>query len=663
MVQQRHLIKQQILDLRVGSKIPAVGLQNQLSALYRNQVIPLIDAYCNQLSDPDAILRIDTLDIDLGEIDIQNLEKEFVEKVIIQLPQQLAEKLGSSALTQLTGSIWRSTDKADTETQGHRDTRNTAAISAAPPDLISPSLKYSRPFSQSMGAFPPPPPASDPNQPKSDAKQQTQSSFTASQLELVSYFIQTGRLPWWCDRLSKTELENCCNRLLLDAPVELKTLLLAQLKQEKKMRRIIYQFSDTVLLKFAELFSPASSQPLQQYNHDIRVLYPQVDCFSQIPPTQFRQTLWQGIFLNLSQRQASSLGADAIIRGSLLHVATHFNVNYRSLIQQMPSAVDYLRAEGVSLGSELPSVFAAHPQPRALKMADVSIASARFRVAVDNLVSLLSALKNLNQEHSIRSLLSAKLDPLLGQLNSLRDSSNEPSNSLLPILSVNTLLTEIEALVVELEEEAPRVDPPLTRQIKAVVQSIKPQARSSKIPSPPEPFDDPVDPFSESEEIYIQNAGLILLWPFLTRFFETLNLLQVNQFTEPQANKRAVLLLQYLVDTSTEIPEHLLPLNKLLCGLNLLDPIEASLDITASEQTECNSLLLAVIHHWSALKSTTPAGFRHAFLQRAGILRLYNGYWLLQAERETYDVLLDQLPWSIRVVKLPWTPEMLSVEW
>ena len=100
MVQQRHLIKQQILDLRVGSKIPAVGLQNQLSALYRNQVIPLIDAYCNQLSDPDAILRIDTLDIDLGEIDIQNLEKEFVEKVIIQLPQQLAEKLGSSALTQ-----------------------------------------------------------------------------------------------------------------------------------------------------------------------------------------------------------------------------------------------------------------------------------------------------------------------------------------------------------------------------------------------------------------------------------------------------------------------------------------------------------------------------------------------------------------------------------
>ena len=260
-------------------------------------------------------------------------------------------------------------------------------------------------------------------------------------------------------------------------------------------------------------------------------------------------------------------------------------------------------------------------------------------------------------------MLSAKLDPLLGQLNSLRDSSNEPSNSLLPILSVNTLLTEIEALVVELEEEAPRVDPPLTRQIKAVVQSIKPQARSSKIPSPPEPFDDPVDPFSESEEIYIQNAGLILLWPFLTRFFETLNLLQVNQFTEPQANKRAVLLLQYLVDTSTEIPEHLLPLNKLLCGLNLLDPIEASLDITASEQTECNSLLLAVIHHWSALKSTTPAGFRHAFLQRAGILRLYNGYWLLQAERETYDVLLDQLPWSIRVVKLPWTPEMLSVEW
>ncbi|MEO1401775.1 MAG: contractile injection system tape measure protein [Cyanobacteria bacterium J06635_1] len=40
-----------------------------------------------------------------------------------------------------------------------------------------------------------------------------------------------------------------------------------------------------------------------------------------------------------------------------------------------------------------------------------------------------------------------------------------------------------------------------------------------------------------------------------------------------------------------------------------------------------------------------------------------NDHWLLQIERETYDILLDQLPWSIRVVKLPWMPKLLYVEW
>ena len=266
------------------------------------------------------------------------------------------------------------------------------------------------------------------------------------------------------------------------------------------------------------------------------------------------------------------------------------------------------------------------------------------------------------------------LSPLL--LSLFRDAPSDASES--PFTrSATTLLTEIDSLATELaREETPPAYRPVIDQIQAIVQSIKLQTRSPKPPissavasalpaasAPPAPFKHPVDPFSQSEEIYIQNAGLILFWPFLNRFFETLNLVQANQFIQPQANQRAVLLLQYLVDASTHIPEHLLPLNKLLCGLDLLAPIEAILEITELEQTECDNLLLAVIRHWSALKSTSPDGFRQAFLQRAGMLRRFNDKWLLQVERKTYDVLLDQLPWSVRVVKLPWTPEMLSVEW
>ena len=158
-------------------------------------------------------------------------------------------------------------------------------------------------------------------------------------------------------------------------------------------------------------------------------------------------------------------------------------------------------------------------------------------------------------------------------------------------------------------------------------------------------------------------AVLILLWPFLTRFFETLNLVQDNQFVNPQAAERAVLFLQYLTDTATEIPEHLLPLNKLLCGLDLAEPVPSNLVMSEVERGDCDQLLTAVIQHWSALKNMSIEGFRQSFLRREGILRPHYDNWLLQVEHKTYDILIDQLPWSIRVIKLPGTDQILYSEW
>ena len=137
-----------------------------------------------------------------------------------------------------------------------------------------------------------------------------------------------------------------------------------------------------------------------------------------------------------------------------------------------------------------------------------------------------------------------------------------------------------------------------------------------------------IAPFSDSEEIYIYNSGLVLLWPFVPRFFESLKLIQRGQFVNSESAERAVLILQYLVDATTEIPEHLLPLNKILCGIDLLEPVAANLEITEPQRDECEHLLSAVIDNWSILKNTSIEGFRWAFLQREGILKVRDGSWL-----------------------------------
>ena len=56
-------------------------------------------------------------------------------------------------------------------------------------------------------------------------------------------------------------------------------------------------------------------------------------------------------------------------------------------------------------------------------------------------------------------------------------------------------------------------------------------------------------------------------------------------------------------------------------------------------------------------------GLRSSFLEREGRLSEGEQGWQLQVQRVGFDVLLDQLPWGIGCVSLPWMNRPLFVEW
>ena len=171
------------------------------------------------------------------------------------------------------------------------------------------------------------------------------------------------------------------------------------------------------------------------------------------------------------------------------------------------------------------------------------------------------------------------------------------------------------------------------------------------------------DSFSDSEEIYITNAGLVILWVFLQRFFEGLGLVQEKAFISPEAQNRALLLLQYLADGSIEAPEYLLPLNKLFCGMEITEAPLPQDPLTEEEQNICEELLSAVIANAPVLGKISNEGFRHTFLLREGVLKRQGPYWLLRVQRETFDIVLDRLLWPCNYVKLPWMGTAIRVEW
>ena len=171
------------------------------------------------------------------------------------------------------------------------------------------------------------------------------------------------------------------------------------------------------------------------------------------------------------------------------------------------------------------------------------------------------------------------------------------------------------------------------------------------------------DPFTDSNEDYIYNAGLVILWPYLPRLFLNLGMVDNDNFINMDAAERAALLLQYLVEPDTEMPESLLSLNKLLCGFELSWPLPAGFTPTEREQGECDALLEAVTCHWDVLKNMSFERVRLDFFQRQGVLRARAGNWLLQVEQQTHDILMQKLPWPMGVVKLPWMDCALLVDW
>jgi len=168
---------------------------------------------------------------------------------------------------------------------------------------------------------------------------------------------------------------------------------------------------------------------------------------------------------------------------------------------------------------------------------------------------------------------------------------------------------------------------------------------------------------NSKDTIYINNAGLVLVNPFLATYFVRLDMMVGGKFINADAQLRAVHLLQYLVNGKSNNPEHFLVLNKVFCNVLVEEPVPAEIILTDREKEISEQLLMAVIGNWDKLKNTSIGGLQESFLQRDGALIFKDDAWHLKVEQRGYDVLLQTLPWTIGMIKTPWMDNFLYVEW
>jgi len=166
----------------------------------------------------------------------------------------------------------------------------------------------------------------------------------------------------------------------------------------------------------------------------------------------------------------------------------------------------------------------------------------------------------------------------------------------------------------------------------------------------------------------LRSAGLILLHPYLPRLFAALGWIGERH---PPGERfpwarlpHAAALLNWLATGRDDPFEFELGTAKLLLGLKPDDPLPVAGGLIGdAERAEGEALLGAVVQHWPALGQTSIDGLRIAFLQRGGLLYPAPDGWLLRPQGESFDVLLDRLPWGLSIIRLPWMPACLHTEW
>lgn len=163
-------------------------------------------------------------------------------------------------------------------------------------------------------------------------------------------------------------------------------------------------------------------------------------------------------------------------------------------------------------------------------------------------------------------------------------------------------------------------------------------------------------------ELYVDNAGLVLIHPFLKSLFENCKLLNKdNTINNPET---AAHLLHYTATGKEQDYENAMVFEKFLCNIPINEPIERNIVLSEEMKKEAAAMLEAVLSNWDVMKTSSAELLQNEFLQRPGKLNS-NGDEspVITMERKTQDVLLDKLSWNLSIIKLAWRKRIIYVNW
>ncbi len=216
-----------------------------------------------------------------------------------------------------------------------------------------------------------------------------------------------------------------------------------------------------------------------------------------------------------------------------------------------------------------------------------------------------------------------------------------------------------EEIISEIAEETKGKMKEMLQQTKEALEEKKKETFTQEKKEVPEEMEEE----TIGDAIYIENAGMVILGPYIFMLFDRLGLIENGEFKDAYSIHKGIHILQYAVTGKEYEEEQQLTLNKIICGLDIHTPIQKEIPIAPEEKELVEGLLKAIITNWNILKNTSIEGLRESFLCREARIVIEEDSYVLTVEQKAFDMLLDQIPWSIAKLKLSWMQKLVEVVW
>jgi hypothetical protein len=284
-----HTVAQCLWDTTFDDQSLAYQLQEYLSQWSNTELSSLLDRAFQQFCPVGQIWRIGTLNLDLGEIDLDELRTELPRRVQAGLFEQLRRLLYDSS--------WQA--RSDETFFPQNELR-------ADSQIISPI--------HSLNDF-------------------------------VGFFLRNGDAPWWYSG-------NQSNQAILlmqleNSPRQVAAIIRDAGQAEAVRKRIVWQYNSEIIKKIIRVLEPKHHDYIETYADnliDLQIKTRQPGCDTGA----FERQSWFWILTHLLVERGSLFNTIAFVESTLRQMAHGYQLDFRSLLLQLVTAAQSLEFKGSS---------------------------------------------------------------------------------------------------------------------------------------------------------------------------------------------------------------------------------------------------------------------------------------------------------------------------